>query len=127
MAVGDVTYQIVSIVHGAITLNEPVGGSFDDIVQFIPIVFGEEEFAQAAPIQSQQVEAEATVYELLNNIPAGTVATLTFTLKEADGGNATVSATNMQRGTVNRDMNTPPYTKRTAFSNAATPVISVVL
>jgi hypothetical protein len=72
-----------------------------------------------------QVEAEVTSYDMDDTHSQGENGTTLFTLQQSDGTTATVQATNMQRGTVSRDFNSAPYTKRVHLSNVGTPVITV--
>lgn len=127
MAAGDITYQIVSFTHGSTTLTEMVGCSVTSIVQFLPVTFNTEVFAQVAPIQGRQIEVESVNYNLSQELTQGAKGTIDIQLKEADAGTATISITLMLVGTEGRDAMTAPYTKRTSYSNEGTPVMTVSL
>lgn len=127
MAAGDVTYQIISITHGGVPFLEPIGASLRQIVQFLPVVFADNVYAQVMPIQGRQMEGEADNYNQGDEHTQGAKGTFTITLKEADGGSAVLSTTNMLVGNINREMKSAPYSKVTDVVNEGVPVMSITL
>lgn len=127
MASGDVAFQLVSITHGGTEYTLAIGGSFNDVIQVLPVVYNTEVYAQQLPIQGRSMEGEATNLYLDDEVAAGTKGTLLYTLRQADGSNATVQATNMAKLSTYRDFNTAPYSKRIEHSNNGTPVLSIAI
>jgi hypothetical protein len=127
MAGDQVTFQIVSIKHNAIAFEFPIGAGVDEIVQYLPITFSTNVFTQIAPIQGRQIEGEAMNYQMAIEHTIGTLASFEIQLKEAGGGTAIITATNMLIGNISRNMSSPPYTKRTSVINGAVPVFSVTV
>ena len=127
MAAGDVTYQIVSIVHGSTTLGEPTGFALRQIIQFLPVIYADNIWAQVMPVTGKQIEAEADNLSQADELVQGAKGTLVATLKEADGGTASLSITNMLVGNIARTMKSAPYDKTTDFINEGVPVLSIMV
>lgn len=127
MAAGNITYQIISISHNSVAFDEPIGAALRQIIQFLPVTFADNVWAQVMPTTGKQVEAEADSYSMADEHTQGAKGTLAMSLKEADGGTATISVTNMLVGNINREMKSPPYEKSTDMINEGVPVISITL
>jgi hypothetical protein len=123
----DVTYQIVSFVHGTTELSAPVASTLHDVISFLAIKYGASVWAQKRVIIDRVIEAEITVYGYAEDISAGARATLAITLKQADGTNAVLSITNMLRGTATRNQGAPPYSRSVNFIPDGTPVLTITL
>lgn len=125
MAASESLFQVVSISHGGNNLDMPIGGGLNQIVQFLPITFADNTFAQALPIQSRSVEGRSVSLQHASELVIGAKGTLLFTLKKSGGGNSTVSITNMKVGPVDQDFDNPPYTKTISYTSEGDPVVTI--
>lgn len=125
MAGENTGYQIASVTHGGVDLGDVIGANFIDNVEFLPVRFLENTFAQVAPVISREMEASVTTLTLTDLRDPAAKGTLVITLRQSDGGSTVISCTNMQRGTTTRNMNSPAYSQELNFSNVGTPVLSV--
>lgn len=127
MAAGDVTYQVVAFSHGGTAIGELMGYLFRRIVQFLPVVYADNVYAQVMPIQGRQVEAESSNLAQADELTQGAKGTISATAKQADGGTTTFSCTNMLVGNITNDLNNPPFVKTMEYINEGTPVFGVTV
>lgn len=119
-----VAYKLLGISWGT-ALNNVIGGMLSEITNFLPVMYDGSVYNQINLVQSEAVEGESVSFDFSNEFTRGQIKTLTFQLLRADNSQINVNTTNMKLGDRIRDMNTAPFTKRLAWANSGTPVVSV--
>ena len=126
MATSDnVTYQIVSVELGGKEFELPFGASVSDVVQFLPITYGTNVYAQCLAIVGRSVDCDVVNLGLSSSPEAGEKGTFKLRLRECGGTDASIEATNIKRGTSTYDAHSPPYARRTSCTNEGTPVLTI--
>ena len=115
MASEKTSFHVAQVAHGAVELSGAIGGRVREHAEFLPLRAATLSGPAGRPLVAQDVEAEVELLNLDDDVAAGAKATLTFTLKEAGGGEAVVAVAGMRRAGVEWDFRSAPHLRRVRF------------
>ncbi|MCZ7646928.1 MAG: hypothetical protein M5U26_16840 [Planctomycetota bacterium] len=108
-------FRIESVAHGETVLSGPLEVRLRERIGWTPLAAGERGGVPGWVARREGYEAEVLATDLADALAAGAKATLTIVLKDAGGGNVTVSIAGMRRGPVEWLMERGPFTRRMVF------------
>ncbi len=111
----DNSYKIVSIAHGITYMYDPLGGSYDETVDFFEHRPGTR-VSPATAINSFSARAVARFGLMATPIVRGTTGNLVFIVQQVDrGANNTITAASMMAGAASVSFDGQPHEERQEF------------
>lgn len=112
----DNSYKIVSIAHGSTYMYDPLGGSYDETVDFFEHRPGTR-VSPATAINSFGARATARYGLMATPIVRGTSGSLVFVVQQVDrSANNTITCASMMAGQVSISLDGQPHEMRQEFT-----------
>jgi len=106
---------VVSIAHGATAFDDPLGGGYDENVEFFEHRPGTR-ISPATALNTFGYRATARFGLMATPVVRGTISGLVFTVKQVSGGaNNTITAARAMAGAVSISLDAQPHEQRQEF------------
>lgn len=127
MAICDNARRIISIKHGAVSLDQPTGGSIAETVEFEINRPDVVVTPSCVAINLYNLTAKGKFQGLATPIVRGTIDTLEYKLLQFDAGTTTITMLTMVMGAASFDFDTAPYSETYEFQYQGTTMTNITV